>query len=244
MLAIFAAHAQAGAPGSVVTSRPQPAFAEKLVPMYAQCLVEVRLPFILQSMRVLIVVTTQNSSDERLSTTQLCMAYAALVRSANAFGDGVGTSNGESVEGDSMAWLCVEVLLDAIRRARSAPSSSPPLPASSSSVASILPTHSEHLHRLHLTLIALVPSVSLALIPRLLEEVKAIVLLSPAADVAGEQRQELVQALFKAILQDVGDAEKEYAIEWWLENREALAGERDNLLHHSPETEGTLVARL
>lgn len=244
MLAIFAAHAQAGTPGSTVTSRPQPAFVEKLVPMYAQCLVEVRRPFIMEFIPVLMVVTTQNSSDERLSTTQLCMAYAALVRSANAFGDGAGASDDESVEGDSMAWLCVEVLLDAIRRARSAPSISPPPPPSSSSVSPIPLTHSEHLHRLHLTLLALVPSVSLALMSRLLQEVKAIVLSSPAADHAGEQREELVQALFKAILQDVGDAEKEYAIGWWLENREALAGERDSLLHDSQETEGNLLARL
>lgn len=211
--------------------------------MYAQCLVEVRRPFILEFM-VLMAVTTQNSSDERLSTTQLCMAYAALVRSANAFGDGAGASDDESVEGDSMAWLCVEVLLDAIRNSRSAPSSSLPLPLSSSSVSPIPPTHSEHLHRLHLTLIALVPSVRLALMPRLLQEVKAIVLSSTAADRAEEQREELVQALFKAILQDVGDAEKEYAIGWWLENREALADEREDPLHDSLETEGTLVARL
>ncbi|EIW59549.1 uncharacterized protein TRAVEDRAFT_147587 [Trametes versicolor FP-101664 SS1] len=221
MLAIFAAHAQAGAPGGSVASRAQPAFAEKLVPMYAQCLVE-------------------NSSDERLSTTQLCMAYAALVRSANAFGDG----DDESAEGDSMAWLCVEVLLDAIHHTGSAPSNFPEPPQSSSSASPVPATHSEHLHRLHLTLIALVPSVSLALMPRLMREVKAIVLSSPAGDQAGGKREELVQALFKAILQDVGDAEKEYAIGWWLENRESLARSRDNLLHNSLETEGTMVARL
>lgn len=212
--------------------------------MYAQCLVEVRCPFIQEFMRVLMDSITQNSSDERLSTTQLCMAYAALVRSANAFGDGVGTSDGESVEGDSMAWLCVEVLLDAIRRARSIPSSSLSPPPSSSSVSPTPSTHSDHLHRLQLTLIALIPSVSLALMPRLLQEVKAIVLSSPAADHRGEKRDELVQALFKAILQDVGDAEKEYTVGWWLENREVLAGEGDKLPHDSLETESALTARL
>ena len=171
------------------------------------------------------------------------MAYAALVRSASAFGYAKATAQaGNSVDADSMAWYCIEVLLDAARHARAAPvkatlpyspdaqtssssSSAPPTPAQES-----FDVPSEHLHRLHLALIATVPSVSLTLLPRLLSEVMAIVVSVSAPSPAHyaterrveEMRAELVDALFKAISQDVGDAEKAYAIEWWYENREEL----------------------
>ncbi|KAI8986188.1 hypothetical protein BD414DRAFT_440834, partial [Trametes punicea] len=241
MLAIFAAHAHDGpAPKNVAQRRSSPSFVEMLVPMYARCLVE-------------------NSSDGRLSTTQLCMAYAALVRSASAFGGGGGPGEQEerrgTAHGDAMAWFCVETLLDAIRDARptspsapssssapsfsSAPSSSSSSSSSSGSGPGSTPSPSEHLHRLHLALISTVPSVSLSLLPRLLSTVAQIVLsLPPAqdrthADAAAEShagtgagvgmRDELVRALFKAILHDVGDAEKAYVIEWWDEHRDALA---------------------
>ncbi|KAI0684715.1 hypothetical protein C8T65DRAFT_593381 [Cerioporus squamosus] len=219
MLAIFVSHAK--------NLSTESAFAEKILPLYAHCLVE-------------------NSFDRQLSTTQLCMAYAALVRSASSFGYG-SAAHGSSkhIDADSMAWFCVEVLLDAIRHARAAPVKatlpySPDAQASSSSSSSSSPhpkqeqecfdIPSEHLHRLHLALVATVPSVSLTLLPRLLAEVKAIVvsvsLPSQAHDATArrveEMRAELVEALFKAISQDVGDAEKQYAIEWWYENREEL----------------------
>ncbi|RPD77986.1 hypothetical protein L226DRAFT_544371 [Lentinus tigrinus ALCF2SS1-7] len=221
MLAVFASHAK----DASIQRQPEPAFAEKVVPMYAHCLVE-------------------NSFDGRLSTTQLCMAYAALVRSASSFGYASGAQGGgKDLDADSMAWYCIEVLLDAIRHARAAPVKatlpySPDAQASSSSSSSSPPAPaqesfdvpSEHLHRLHLTLIATVPSVSLTLLPRLLTEVKAIVVSVSAPSPVNqatekrieEMRTELVEALFKAISQDVGDAEKDYAIEWWYENREEL----------------------
>ncbi|KAI0373867.1 hypothetical protein BV20DRAFT_988973 [Pilatotrama ljubarskyi] len=191
MLSIFAAHAQ-HAEKRVDTGKSAPAFAEKLVPMYARCLLE-------------------NSSDGRLSTTQLCMAYAALVRSASSFIRRIGDS--QSVKGDAMTWYCLEALLDAVGRERSAASDSISTPTALS----------EHLHRLHLALIASVPSVSLALLPRVLDEVKTVIVSCPSDTRGIEMRDELVQALFKGLLQDVGDAEKEYAIGWWYENREELA---------------------
>ena len=172
------------------------------------------------------------------------MAYAALVRSASAFGYAKATAQaGNSVDADSMAWYCIEVLLDAARHARAAPVKatlpySPDAQASSASSSSLPPSPaqdsfdvpSEHLHRLHLALVATVPSVSLTLLPRLLSEVQAIVVSVSAPSPAHyaterrveEMRAELVDALFKAISQDVGDAEKAYAIEWWYENREEL----------------------
>ncbi|KAH9889808.1 hypothetical protein C8Q73DRAFT_705568 [Cubamyces lactineus] len=210
MLAVFAAHAQqAGRHDEPYRARVQPTFAEKLVPMYAQCLVE-------------------NASDGHLSTTQLCMAYAALVRSASAFGHD-SRGNGESTPaGDAMAWLCIEVLLDAIRRTRSTETSAPP---------------SEHLHRLHLALVATVPAVSLSLLPRLLSEVRAMITSLSPAEKTGEMRGELVQALFKVVLQDIGDAEKEFVIDWWDQNQESLIS-RSGSVADAEESTGSLVARL
>ncbi|KAJ8455269.1 hypothetical protein ONZ51_g12546 [Trametes cubensis] len=213
MLAIFAAYAQRTGrqENEPHRARAHPAFAEMLVPMYAQCLVE-------------------NSADGCLSTTQLCMAYAALVRGASVCGhDSPG--NGESTPaGDAMAWLCIEELLNAINRhCHLKETSAPP---------------SERLHRLHLALVATVPAVSLPLLPRLLSEVKAIITsLSPAEGRTGEMRHELVQALFKVILQDIGDAEKEFVIDWWDENRETLVG-RSEVVVDAAESTGSLVARL
>ena len=80
----------------------------------------------------------------------------------------------------------------------------------------------DHLHRLHSTLVATVPAVSIALLPRVLEECKAVItsLSDPAA---AAQRRYLVQMLFKELSENVGDAEKEYSIRWWYENRASLA---------------------
>ncbi|KAJ8463872.1 hypothetical protein ONZ51_g9966 [Trametes cubensis] len=213
MLAIFATYALGAGrqENEPHRARAHPAFAEMLVPMYAQCLVE-------------------NSADGRLSTTQLCMAYAALVRGASACGHD-SPSNGESTPaGDAMAWLCIKELLNAIsRHSPSKETSAPP---------------SERLHRLHLALVAAVPAVSLSLLPRLLNEVKAIITSLPTSEGrTGEMRGELVQALFKVILQDIGDAEKEFVIDWWDENRETLVGRSEAVIDVAEST-GSLVARL
>lgn len=140
-----------------------------------------------------------------------------------------------------MAWFCIEVLLDAIRLARAAPAKatlpySEEAQSSSAAAASSPDSHEvppEHLYRLYRTLVAIVPSVSLTLLPHLLTEVTAVVtsLAVPptfrqpqdtAAARIEEMRAELVEALFHAISQDVGDAEKDYAIEWWYDNREGV----------------------
>ncbi|KAI0755127.1 hypothetical protein C8Q80DRAFT_1143166 [Daedaleopsis nitida] len=219
MLAIFASHALSNSRQKSTNDGSDATFAEKVLPMYAHCLVE-------------------NSIDGKLSSAQLCLAYAALVRSASSFGY---TDAATDVQADSMAWFCIEVLLDAIRHARAAPvkATLPYSPDGQTSSSSYTPSPSpdspelptEHLHRLYLALIATVPSVSLTLLPRLLTEVKALVIsVSPPTSThesawsgrIREMRGELVEALFKAISQDVGDAEKDYAIQWWYDNREEL----------------------
>ena len=190
---------------------------------------------------------------------QLCMAYAALVRSASSFGYANAapsdTYDAGTTQADTMAWFCIEILLDAIHQVSVAPikgtfpySSAPKAETSSAAASSqSTQTPSGHLHRLHLALVASVPSVPLMLLPRLLIEVKAIIMsVAPSSEVrevgrgAKEMRGELVEALFKAISQDVGDAEKEYAIEWWYENLQALA-HADAPLRH-PVSDGAEAA--
>ncbi|OBZ71175.1 hypothetical protein A0H81_08652 [Grifola frondosa] len=145
MLAIFASHARRMGERDERASAA-PAFAEQIVPFYTQCLID-------------------NAHDGKLSTAQLCLAYAALVRSASTFTGHGEADASEHTEGDVIAWFCIETLLAAIRNASAA--------APSSSMSS-RPRSAD----LHLTLIATLPALSLALLPRVLEEVAEIVGLS------------------------------------------------------------------
>jgi hypothetical protein len=43
-------------------------------------------------------------------------------------------------------------------------------------------------------------------------------------DSKDEERWELVRDVFKEILENVGDREKEYCLRWWEEQRDALEG--------------------
>lgn len=80
VLAIFASHAQKA---SESTSQQESDFTKKIVPFYANCLID-------------------NSVQGRLSTLQLRLAFAALVRSAASAAD------------LSLAWFCIDCLLAAI----------------------------------------------------------------------------------------------------------------------------------
>ncbi|KAJ8583880.1 hypothetical protein M405DRAFT_747952 [Rhizopogon salebrosus TDB-379] len=77
VLAIFALHAQKSA------SQQEGGFTRKIVPFYATCLID-------------------NSAEGRLSTLQLRLAFAALVRSAASIAD------------LSLAWFCIDWILAAI----------------------------------------------------------------------------------------------------------------------------------
>lgn len=116
-------------------------------------------------------------------------------------------------DGDVFAWYCIETILNAIKATNELPSSAT--------------SKEEHLHRLHLTLIATLPSLSLTLLPRVLEECRAIINGLQRAETVPDtglhsQTMELVRSLFKEITENVGDAEKEYCMLWWQDNRETL----------------------
>ncbi|EGN98046.1 hypothetical protein SERLA73DRAFT_109381 [Serpula lacrymans var. lacrymans S7.3] len=197
VLAILASHTQKGGQGNIPSSTGRPEariredsqhvansglhangrFAVCIIPFYAACLIE-------------------NSVEGTLSDTQLCLAYAALVRSASTSADDTRD------EQYALAWFCVDALLTAIRWLS--------YPTSANANA-------DRLHRLHLTLISCVPSLPLPLLPRVLEATRAIVDSASTAD--HTQRQELVDALFAEITEHVGDRERELTMRWWIENR-------------------------
>lgn len=107
---------------------------------------------------------------------------------------------------------------------------------------------------MHLALIATVPSVSLVLLPQLLETIRSEILQKAVP----ERKGELVDALFKEILENVGDQEKEYAMRWWYDQRDTFGVEPSSSSAHDvaknhnptrsarPDSPGTadLVSRL
>ena len=73
------------------------------------------------------------------------------------------------------------------------------------------------LHRLHLTLISSAPLL-LPLLPRTVESIRSIILSLPDGH---QKRRELIEELFKEILERFGDRE-EVIMRWWCEVREDL----------------------
>ncbi|KAF6756001.1 hypothetical protein DFP72DRAFT_306958 [Ephemerocybe angulata] len=204
-------------------------FVMRLVPFYAGCLLE-------------------NSREGKLNTAQLRMAYAALVRGACACDSPMdGEGKGRSCV---LAWYCVQRLLDAIHalEGRDAKGKGKEVGREEG--------HEERLHRLRLVLMSTVSALPLVLLAQALEEVRLVLLRSKeglshsgvadlqhsansitvpvtseqAEGMAKEERhEELVQALFAEILENVGDREKEWAGRWWYEHRGefGIVGEPD-----------------
>ena len=177
------------------------AFTEKLVPFYTNCLIEAS-NILHTPERIADVPVLQNSADGKLSTPQLRLAFSALVRSASA---SAYVADVSTLANDryALAWFCVDSLLRTIH-----------------SLSHSAVSEEERLHRLHLTLISIVPSLPLTLLARVLDHIRTIITSSST----GERKQELIQALFDEILEKVGEREKEFAMRWWHDNREALGG--------------------
>ncbi|KAG6844469.1 hypothetical protein H0H87_006693 [Tephrocybe sp. NHM501043] len=154
-----------------------------------------------------------NSQGGRLSTAQLRLAYAALVRCAS--------SSGTNSEARQLGWYCIDVILDVIRGL-----------LSEGAQGSGGQDSQQRLHRLQLTLISTVSSLPLPLMIRTLEEIRNIITRPRQSDSGVEmeehvveeerRRKELVDALFVEILEKVGDQEKEAAMRWWHIHRQSL----------------------
>jgi hypothetical protein len=68
------------------------------------------------------------------------------------------------------------------------------------------------LHRLHLMLISAISSLPLVLLPSALDEVRDVI---TGHEDGSEEKTELINALFREIMEKVGDREKEFVIRWW-----------------------------
>ena len=172
----------------------------------------------------------QNSGDGKLSIPQLQLAYSALVQSASNHND---TNDG--LNSTALAWYCIDVMIDAIHEFNNM------IPATDDGNAT--PSANEsHLHCLHLILIATVQSLPLPLMLRVLDEIRDIIIEKDASFAEHHERSqvgtsinegsssalgrktELANALFREILEHVGDREKEAAMRWWYDNLGVLKG--------------------
>ena len=91
-----------------------------------------------------------------------------------------------------LAWLCISVIL---------------------AMCTELSQDLDRRHWLHLALISSLPSLLLALLPQALSAVKDVIDGAPN----DTSHKELVEAFFREIMENIGDAEKEYAVHWWNE---------------------------
>ncbi|THV03890.1 hypothetical protein K435DRAFT_835673 [Dendrothele bispora CBS 962.96] len=174
-------------------------FTRTLLPSYTQTLI-------------------QNSSpNDRLTTTQLCMAFEATARCAVACDKPAATTsssisfsmdNGE----DSLAEMIIEDIITAART----------LENSSHNDSD----SREQLHRLRLSLVSCLSALPVHLLERALEECKRVLMLphfggsggdadDEDREGDGERREALIQALYKEILEKVGDREKDVVVKWW-----------------------------
>ena len=167
-----------------------------MVPFYLQCLLEVVATF--HPYPGIYLTVAQNSSDGRLNVTQLCLAFAVLVKSASLTRD------------PALAWLCISSILATCKE---------------------LPQGVNRRHRLYLALISSLPSLPLALLPRALSAVGDVIEGTPD----DASRKELVEALFREIMENVGDAEKEYVVRWWNEQRAKWSTAGLDLAAHDEE---------
>ncbi|ESK95810.1 peroxisomal membrane protein [Moniliophthora roreri MCA 2997] len=191
-------------------------FVVRLVPFYVQCLIE-------------------NSHDKKLSTLQLCMAFSALVRSACASAisqTDVQEAQAERPERYTLGWFCIAELVDAARKEREE-------------------GRLHRLRMALVSCVSAVPLVLLgevlAEVKRVMRSVETQSETMPRPSEAKKgkraratedrdsdatsiskgpkpltQKQELVHALYREVIEQVGDREKEYVVQWWYDNLELL----------------------
>ena len=85
-------------------------------------------------------------------------------------------------------------------------------------------------HRLRLVLMSTLSALPLVVLPDALAAVA-----DEIRDSKSEERSELVREVFKEIMENVGDREKEYCLRWWEEQREALEGSVEAVNRSSSE---------
>jgi hypothetical protein len=166
----------------------------------------------------------QNSDDKKLSTVQLCMAFSALVRAACTFEAG---DVQEGPEKYTLGWFCITELVKALKEEEEKH------------------TGGEKLHRLRMALVSCVSAAPFVLLGEVLDEVQRTITeadtrprpseikgkgKASATETAGipkqaltlKRKQELIRALYREVIEEVGDREKEFVIQWWYANLELL----------------------
>lgn len=117
-----------------------------------------------------------------------------------------------SANGHVLAWYCIDTLLQTIHKQAAKGKGKATTPES------LAPDGDEtRAHRLHLMLVSSVSAVPLALLSKVLDEIRGIIV-DGRTRTSGdglEEKRELVEALFGEIMEKVGDREKEFVIRWW-----------------------------
>ena len=125
----------------------------------------------------------------------------ALVRSAGS---------SRTAEGDTLAWFCIQSLLDVL---------SVLLPHTPSGPNPSAQGDAERARSLRLMLVSSLPTIPLRLLPRGLEEIKKCI----ASEDDKGRREELVGEVLKEILERVGDREKVIVMKWWQNNLDSFS---------------------
>ena len=92
-------------------------------------------------------------------------------------------------------------------------------------------------HRLRLVLVSTLSALPLVVLPDGLNAVSDAI-----RDSKDEERWELVREVFKEIMENMGDLEKECCLRWWEEQREGFEGNVE--MENDKGREASLVARL
>jgi len=180
VLAIFATHAT-----SEAQSQASSNLISHLVPFYAESLIKVCCSC--RESDLFELTCLQHSADGHLTTDQLRLAYSSLVK---------GAASCSSPVDRSLAWFCIQLLVDKINGLTLRPEAS-----------------SEELHRLCLTLLSTVPSISLPspLLGQLLSAIDLVI----RNESLEQERSALLAAMYEVILREVGDGEREFVMRWW-----------------------------
>ena len=182
--------------------------------------------------------------EGKLSTSQLRLAYSTLVRSAAM------TSTEDPDDSYTLAWYCVQLLVDTIRdlsplsytsqnnpKSQGTPSKKPVVEAHNDTIGA----DDDRTHRLSLMLISTISSLPMTIMLRALDEVYIVISAysyssspsrkdddgnikegSEQPERNGRRKKELLEALFSEILEKIGDCEKEAAMKWWYTHRRVL----------------------
>jgi len=165
------------------------------------------------------------------------------------------TSSGAPDDMYTLAWYCVQLILDTIEELSPQPRNEKGNEKANARTEAEddAKTTTDRVHRLHLMLISTISSLPLPLMLRALEETRRLITAYPtdsdaegmaALDAEEETgtggKAELLEALFNELLEKTGDREKETAMRWWYKYRPELISEKASM--KGEEEKGTFLS--